>query len=150
MSQVVLSPSPDGHTDLRISTVSAGDTAGPRRGRELHLGSQDLIRFASYAADRGFHVVSFMVADAYLAALSADEEAEVSAEMVEILNEYGGRELAAAMRDDFGGLYVVGVNLVVKASGRRIGVRRRGYVETSTVPDAEQLLQAAWQELQLS
>lgn len=150
MSQVVLSPSVDGRTDLRISQVGAADATGPSRGRELHLGSQDLIRFAGYASERGFHVASFMIADAYLVALSEEEESEISAEMVEILREYGDRELEAAMRDDFEGLYVVGVNLVLKASGRRLSVRRRGYVETSTVPDAEQLLQAAWQELQLS
>lgn len=150
MSQVVLNTSADGGTNLRISKVRAGESSGPGRGHELHLGSQDLIRFASYAMQRGFRVTSFMVADAFLVALSPEEEADISTEMVEILNDYGGHELIAAMRDDFDGLYVVGVNLVLKARGRRISVRRRGYVETSIVSDAEELLQAAWQELQLS
>ena len=150
MSKVVLSPSPDGRTSLRISNLEPGNTEHSVIGHELHMGSQDLIRFADFASNRGFRISSFMLADPNLSPLIEDEQVEISRQMVELLSAYGGDELEAAMRDEFDGLYVVGVNLIASSSGRRISVRRRGYVETSIVQEAERLLQSAWRELHLS
>ena len=150
MSQVVLSPSSDGGGDLRISQVEMVLPTQRVRGSELHLGSQDLIRFAGYAVGRGFVVASFMLADAYLMPLDEDEQLEISAEMIDILGTYGMNEFDAAMQDDFDGLYVVGVNLIESTSGMRISVRRRGFVETSIIQEAERLLKDAWRELRLS
>ncbi len=93
---------------------------------------------------------AFMLADAHLSPLSGHKQAKSSAQMVEILGAYGGAELEAAMRDDFDGLYVVGVNLAARSTGLTIRVRRRGYVETPIVREAEKLLASAWQELNLS
>lgn len=150
VSQVVLSPSQDGRPDLHISPVSGVLNSTPASGGELHLGSQDLIRLASYASTHGFRVASFMIADAYLAPISEDEQADVSNQMVKMLEVFGVSELEAAMSDEYDGLYVVGVNLIAAASGRRVIVRRRGYVDTSIVNEAERLLRSAWQELHLS
>lgn len=149
MKKVVLSPSLDGGTALRISQVRSGSEAHALGG-ELHLGSQDLIRFASYALDHMFSVASFMLADAYFTPMEPDDQTEASVEMVDILKTFGGDELEAAMRDDFDGIYVIGVNLVAPSTGLRISVRRKGYVETSIVQEAEQLLASAWRELHLS
>ncbi|MET4144071.1 hypothetical protein [Arthrobacter sp. UYCo732] len=146
-SQAVLFPSEGGSIALRI--IGTERPTQPRC-RGLQLGSQDLIRFASFASDRRFSVSAFMIADAGLSPLSGDEQARASAQMVDILTTYGGDELEAAMRDDFDGLYVVGVTVTAKSTGLPISVRRRGYVETSTVREAETLISAAWQELRLS
>jgi len=150
MSKIVLSPSADGRTGLRISQVDAENVARSVDGHELHMGSQDLIRIADYASARGFKVASFMLADAYLVPLNEDEQAETSDDMVGLLLGFGGDELEAAMRDEYDGLYVIGVNLIASSSGRRISVRRSGYVETSIVQEAERLLESAWRELHLS
>ncbi|WP_160073389.1 hypothetical protein [Pseudoclavibacter sp. 8L] len=147
LSQVVLSPSSDGRVDLHISALVAGKK---HDGRELHLGSQDLIRFAAYATTHGANVTSFMLADPYLAPIDPDEEGAVSDEMVRILREYGGSELVAAMGDEFEGMYVVGVDLISPTDGLHLSLRRRGFVETSVVQAAEVLLADAWRELHLS
>ncbi|TQJ40603.1 hypothetical protein FBY33_2670 [Arthrobacter sp. SLBN-112] len=114
------------------------------------MGSQDLIRFAIYATAHSFSVASFMIADTRLTLLEPNDQESLSAEMVNILRTYGGEELEAAMGDDFNGLYVVGVELLSTTTGMRMSVRRRGYVETSIVDEAEQLLASAWRELHLS
>lgn len=150
VNKVVLSPSADGSIDLRISAVTTAFPPRTPAGSELHLGSQDLLRFASYSAERGFVVSSFMLADAYLVPLDSDEEAGVSAEMVRVLAAYGEDELEAAMHDEYAGLYVVGVNLIEPSTGMRISIRRRGYIETSIVQEAEKLLASAWRELRLT
>lgn len=150
MSKVVLSPSNGDRAGLRIDAVSTESQTRTPAGTELHLGSQDLIRLASYALAHGFQVSSFMVADAYLVPLMSDEEAFVSEEMIVTLSAHGCEELEAAMRDEYDGLYIVGVNLVASSSGMQISVRRRGYVYTSVVQEAEELLEAAWRELHLS
>lgn len=150
VSKVVLSPSLGGGAGLRIDDVGAGLPARTPAGTELHLGSQDLIRLAGYAAANGFSVSLFMISDAYLVPLSPDEQSEISDNLVEALRAHGSDEVEAAMQDEYDGLYVVGVELIASASGMRISVRRRGYVVTSTVQEAESLLRAAWRELQLS
>lgn len=149
MSQVIVRPPAGGRAALHIDPVQA---PGVRQtdGRPLQLGSQDLIRIAGYAAEHGFKVTGFIVADAFLTPLAADEQREVSDSMLQILGTYGTRELNAAMDDDFNGLYVTGVELISRRGGLRIVVRRRGYVETSVVEEAEQLLNSAWRELRLS
>ncbi|MFP3579998.1 hypothetical protein SB659_10495 [Arthrobacter sp. SIMBA_036] len=150
VNKVVLCPSVGGGTDLRISQVSTAFPARTPAGSELHLGSQDLIRFASYACVHGFTVSSFMLADAYLVPLNEDEQAEISAEMVRSLNQYGEDELEASLRDEHAGVYVIGVNLIEPSTGMRISIRRRGYIETSIVQEAEKLLESAWRELRLT
>lgn len=150
VNKVVLSPAANGGVDLRISQVTTTFPARTPAGSELHLGSQDLIRFASYSAGHGFVVSSFMLADAYLVPLRPEEEAAVSAEMVEALARHGEDELEAAMHDEHAGLYVIGVNLIEPSTGMRISIRRRGYIETSIVREAERLLESAWRELRLT
>lgn len=149
MSQVIVRPPVGGRAALHIDPVRA-EGVRESDGRTLQLGSQDLIRVAGYAADHGFVVSGFFVADAFLTPLGQEEEREVSASMLEILKTYGPQELDAAMDDDFEGMYVTGVELVSRSRGLRIAVRRRGYVETSVVGEAEQLLNSAWRELRLS
>lgn len=150
MNKVVLSPSKGGGTDLRIAPVQSTLPARTPAGSELHLGSQDLVRFANFASLHGFIVSSFMLADAYLVPLGVEEEAEISDELVRWLAEYGEDELEASLRDDHDGLYVIGVNLIEASTGMRMSIRRRGYIETSIVREAEQLLKAARRELRLS
>jgi hypothetical protein len=150
VSQVVLSPSADGGPGLRIGPVLGGGESPTPKGSELHLGSQDLVRLANFASAHGFVVASFMLADAYLVPLSEDEQAQISGEMIERLKSFGGDELETAMQEDYEGLYVVGVNLIAFQSGMRISIRRRGYVETSIIHEAELLLESAWRELHLS
>lgn len=150
VNQVALVASGDGSSVLRVNQIATADAAHPPSAGELHLGSQDLIRFAGYAATQGFTVSSFMIADAHLSPLNGPAHAEASAQMVEILKTWGGDELEAAMGDDFDGLYVVGVNVVARSTGLPISVRRRGYVVTPIVRVAEKLLSSAWQELKLS
>lgn len=149
VSKVVLDTSADGGVGLRIDPVTGPLPARTTPGTELHLGSQDLIRLADYATSHGFTIASFMIADGYLVPLRPEEESELSDEMIEAVRAHGGAELEAAMQDEFDGLYVVGVTLIAM-SGMRISVRRRGFVETSVVHEAEQLLRSAWQELHLS
>ncbi len=150
MSKVVLSPSADGGTDLCIGRVGSTFPGRTPAGSELHLGSQDLLRFANYASLHGFVVSSFMLADAYLVPLDANEQAEISDDLVELLATHGGDELEASLHDEYAGLYVVGVNLIESSTGMRVSIRRRGYVETSIVQEAERLLRSAWRELRLS
>ncbi|MFC0581130.1 hypothetical protein [Micrococcoides hystricis] len=150
MSKVVLSQASDGKHSLRIDSVCENAQFRRVSGSELHLGSQDLIRLAAYASRIGFQVSSLIIADANLVPLPADEAAELSEDMLSMLHDFGSDELEAAMRDEFSGLYVIAVNLIAAKSGRRISIRRHGYVETSVVNEAEKLLKAAWQELQLT
>lgn len=149
VSKVVLGASSDGDVGLRIAPVTTPAPGRTPAGTELHLGSQDLIRLAEYARKHNFSVASFMIADAYLVPLGHEEQLELSDEMIEILKTHGGNELEAAMQDEYDGLYVVGVTLI-STSGTRVVVKRRGFVETSVVDEAEQLLRSAWQELHLS
>lgn len=148
LKKVVLSPSSDGSTRLHIDQIDSGSIQSTP-GNELQLGSQDLIRFAAYAAAHEFKVVSFMISDSYLVPLSEEEQNEVSDSLVDLLNLYGGNEVQNAMQDEFDGLYVVGVNLIDLSNGMRISVRRRGFIQTSIIKEAEKLLSSAWQELEL-
>lgn len=150
MSQVVLSPSADGSTELHIGAVRSNHETRTPKGSELHLGSQDLIRLAGYAMSHEFVASAFMLADASLVPLSREQQAEVSAEIIELLQIHGAAEVDAAMQDDYSGIFVIGVDLIAIASGMRISIRRRGYVETSIAEEAEGLLKSAWRELRLS
>lgn len=150
MSQVVVRPLVGDSSALHVDPVLVEDAALETGGRRLQLGSQDLIRFAGYAADHGFIISGFTLADAFLTPLDLDEQGAVSVEMIAILLAYGAQELDAAMEDDFDGLYVTGVELISSSKGLRIDVRRRGYVDTSVVEEAERLLDSAWRELRLS
>ncbi|NQX28300.1 hypothetical protein HQQ81_13210 [Microbacteriaceae bacterium VKM Ac-2854] len=149
VNKVVLETSADGGVGLRIDAVTGPLPARTPAGTELHLGSQDLIRLADFATFHGFTISSFMIADGHLVPLRPEEESGLSDEMVEAVRNHGGAELEAAMQDEYDGLYVVGVTLIA-TSGMRISVRRRGFVDTSVVQEAEQLLRSAWQELHLS
>lgn len=146
----MLGASADGDATLRVAPVTTANIPRTPAGTELHLGSQDLVRLAAYASSEGYVTSSFMIADAYLVPLPADEQADVSCDLVSLLKEYGEEEVGAALHNEFDGLYVVGVELIDSESGMRISIRRRGYIETSVEREAEQLLRAAWQELHLS
>lgn len=150
MNKVVLSDSKDGSRALRVAPVTTANVTRTPAGTELHLGSQDLVRLTAYASERGYVVASFMISDAYLVPLSNDEQLEVSDELVKLLKEYGEDEVEDALQSEYDGLYVVGVQIIEPRSGMRISIRRRGYVETSIVQEAETLLRSAWQELHLS
>jgi hypothetical protein len=146
MRQVMVRPTAGSGPSLHVDPLGTEDESS---GTELHLGSQDLIRFAGYASAHGFVVSGFDVADAFMTALDEGERVEVSDAMVELLDSFGFEELISAMRDDFDGLYVIGVRLISKDNGMRTDVRRRGFVNTSVVQEAERLLNSAWRELHL-
>jgi hypothetical protein len=119
-------------------------------GNKLHLGSQDLIRLAAFAAGNGFTVDFFIVADADLTPLNRNLQDKISAVLIEMLHSHGGDEIEAAMREEHDGLYIVGVELISAASGDRILAQRRGLISTSNMAEADNLLDAAWRALQLS
>lgn len=149
LNKVVLYPSRDGSARLKVS--QAGQVpAKTIPGSELHLGTQDLIRFADYAQGRGFKVIGFMIADSYLVPLDDDDQESISEDLAGSLNLYGVNVVEAAMNDEYSGLYLIGVNLIDLSRGLRISVRRRGFVDTTIVEEAEQLLQSAWKDLKLS
>lgn len=146
----MLSASTDDDRRLRVAPVSTTDVTRTAAGTELHLGSQDLVRLTAFAASHGYAPSSFMVSDAYLVPLPTDEQDEISDELVSLLRRHGEEEVDAALRNEYDGLYIIGVQLIEQISGMRVSIRRRGFVETSIEKEAEALLQAAWQELHLS
>lgn len=150
VSKVVLSASTDDDRRLRVAPVITTDVTRTAAGTELHLGSQDLVRLTAFASSHGYVPSSFMVSDAYLVPLPADEQDEVSDELINLLRRHGEEEVDAALRNEYDGLYIIGVQLIEQTSGMRVSIRRRGFVETSIEKEAEALLQAAWQELHLS
>lgn len=117
---------------------------------ELHFGSQDLIRVAGFGRDSGFQVARFYIADSYLEPLASDEEHSLSDQFVDILEKFGSAELQSALDDEYQGLYVIGVEMISRATGFRLVVRRRGFVDTSVRDEAEALLNRAWRELMLT
>lgn len=149
VSKVVLGECASGRAGLRIAPIISPLPSRTPPGTELHLGSQDLIRLAAYAETRNFLVSSFLLADGYLAPLPDEEQIAPSDQMVDALHFHGVEELEASMQDEHDGLYVVGVTLI-SSTGMRVTVKRRGFVETSVLPEAEDLLRSAWQELRLS
>ena len=146
----MLKTSADGVRDLHIDAFNPVPAVRTPPGSELRLGSQDLVRFAAYAFVNQLHVESFQLADPFLMPLNPDDEGEISDDLVEKLQKYGGDEVEAALQDEYEDIYVVGVILISPSSGRRISVRRRGFVDTSITHEAERLLASAWKELQLS
>lgn len=116
----------------------------------LHLGSQDLVRVAGFAASHGFRLVRLYLADAWLQPLGQEEEAELSSELVEVFERYGDREVVAALDDDFDGLFVVGIELRSLATGFNVLLRRQGYIDTSVRDEATTLLTEAWRKLRLT
>ncbi len=149
VSRVLLSPSSDGG-DLRIIDFGADLPVKTPAGTELHLGSSDLIRLASYAFVHGFEVSSFKMADAYLVPLKADKQREVSNHLLKVFNAHGSDEVEAALQDEYDGLYVVSVELFSSKSRMPITVSRRGFVNTVVRKEAEKLLKSAWRELRLT
>ena len=149
VNQVVVRPA--GATSaVHIDPVTTTSTTPLAGAQTLHFGSQDLIRVADFAREQNYKVARFLVADSYLSPLDESEERQVSDELIDILTTYGGRELEAAMDEEYAGLYVTGVEFVSLTSGLRIALRRRGYVDTSVVDEAERLLNSAWRELKLT
>lgn len=147
VSRLVLRPGAD-TPPVRIEPSSSEASTGP----SLHLGSQDLIRVAGFAIDHGFRVARFRIADAYLTPLDDDEQREISAELVTILDDFDEDELESALSDDYDGLYIIGVELVSRGTGLRIGLRRSGFVSVSDAElhAAEVLISDAWRELRLA
>ncbi|WP_344356758.1 hypothetical protein [Brachybacterium phenoliresistens] len=150
MSKVVLSTVGGGTRDLRVDPYDTTQPARTPSGSELHLGSQDLVRLTGFALERGFVPTSFMISDAYLVALPEDEQVQVSTELLRLLVGYGPDEVMMSLQEEHDGLYIVGVNLIAGDSGGRISVRRRGFVDTSVVQEAQRLLASAWRELNLT
>lgn len=127
-----------------------GPIAGRAREGELHLGSQDLLRIADYATQNGFSFLSISLSDSSLYPLPQDEQDEISGRLIDIYQKFGLAELMITLEDEFDGIYAVGITVVNNSTGRRIKIRRRGFVETSVVQEAENLLSGALRELKLS
>ena len=117
---------------------------------ELHLGSQDLLRLADYANRHGFQIASFSLSDTYLSPLASEEQSGISDRLISLYREYGLEELLFALAEEYEGLYITGLTLINIETGRRVQIKRRGYVETSSIQEAETLLRSAWNELNLS
>lgn len=136
-------------TTLELRPQASALPQGPLKDA-LHLGSQDLLRLADYASRRGFQIASFSVSDSYLSPLPDEEQKTVSDRLICLYKEYGLEELLFAISGEYEGLYIIGLTLINKETGRRVQVKRRGYVETSAVQEAEDLLRSAWTDLNLS
>lgn len=144
MRRVTLTSSRD--APLRFRPL---DEAALSSERSLRLGSQDLIRLSAFAVNHGFLVVRFEISDAYLTALDEQESSLISSDLRTILQDFGGRELVAAMHEEFDGLYIVGVELKSTETHRRVTIRRDGFLDSSTPEEAENLLTTAWKALEL-
>lgn len=147
--QAVLTSS-EGGDEVRIERRSGTFWDSLSGTRELRLGSQDLLRLAFYASEKGFKVASFLLADTNLDSLPNDEGSRVSDELINILMTYGVEEAELALEGEFEGLFIIGINLISVLSGKEISVRRWGYIHTSAINEARDLLNIAWQELHLS
>lgn len=143
--QLIVSPV-GASAELQIAPVTPISTAAAQH---LHLGSQDLIRVAEFASN-DFELVGFDLADRFLAPLDYEEERNLSGELLEIFDEYDAREVRAALRDDYDGIFVVGIQLRSRASGQRIHLRREGFIDTSVPEEATNLLDRAWRRLRLA
>lgn len=154
-----------GHTESMVSrmvverrgadtTLQLRHHVGPITGRardgELHLGNQDLLRLADYAARNGFTLSSISLSDSDLYPLPPDEQAEISSDLIDLYRRFGLGELMAALREDYDGIYAIGISIINNNSGRRMNIRRRGFVETSVTRDAEHFLANALKDLNLS
>ncbi|MGK3708689.1 hypothetical protein [Arthrobacter sp. IK3] len=132
--------------------LGAGGTLSPHiDGQPEHrfsLGSQDLIRFAAYAASNGWPAVSFELGDPALDPIPQEQQDLISSEMLRILGTFGEAELHAAMQDEFDDFYVLAVNTADDQTGHRVKLMRRGVLATS-VPAAQALISAAWRHLRL-
>jgi hypothetical protein len=148
VSRLVLRPG-TGDPAVRIERAPEPESADVP---SLHLGSQDLIRVAGFAAANGFQIARFYVSDSYLLPLGDDEQCEISGVLVDVLGEYDAQEVESTMADEYDGLYIVGVELISPTTGLRINLRRRGYISTSVAEEreAELLLSDAWRELRLA
>lgn len=150
MGQVVIQPAQSGASELRILPMPNYQSFEPAVGNALKLGSQDLIRLAIFAKNSGHRVTGFMIADRELYRLTTDEEREISDRLVELLNTYGGEEVAAALRDEYRGLYIIGIDIVQRETLTRLSIRRQGIIRTSTESIARSFLQNAWEKLSLT
>ncbi|WP_417555514.1 hypothetical protein [Microbacterium sp.] len=146
-TQVVLSPHGRA-TELCIAAVP-GTGAIPDN-RTLHLGTQDLLRVAAFAAGSGFDLVRFYWNDPYLQPLDPVSEDELSREMLDLFERFGEQEALSALDDDFDGLLVVGVEMRSHATGATILLRRRGFIDTAQRDEARDLLTKAWRKLRLT
>lgn len=149
LSKVVLNPSSDGSARLTVDQIT-DNVNKLSAGSELRLGTEDLVRLAEYASHREFVVSSFLVADSYLAPLDKDEEEPISDALVESMEMYGIEGVLSLLRDEFDGLYLIGVNLINVTRGLHVSIRRRGYIETVMLEEVEQMLASAWKALDLS
>lgn len=144
--QLVVSPVGK-ETELHIAPVTPISAAASQH---LHLGSQDLVRVAGFAAAHGFRLVRFYMADRDLAPLDRVEEDEISDALVSIFEQYDASEVRSALHDEYEGLFVVGIELLSLNSGHRIQLRREGYIDTSVPDEATHLLDRAWRKLRLA
>jgi hypothetical protein len=149
-SQVVVGPRGKPSSLHIASTPVDWSKENESETRRLHLGSQDLVRVAGFAAENGFKLVRFYLSDPYLQPLGSAEEQTISDELVEIFNKYDAQEVRSALRGDYEGLYVVGIELLSRETGFRIHLRREGFIDTAVPEIATNLLTRAWQKLRLA
>ncbi|MFF7684128.1 hypothetical protein ACFZA2_15375 [Microbacterium sp. NPDC007973] len=134
----------------RESAGSWADFERPAAGRFVpRLGSQDLIRFATFAIAVGLRVERFELADATLRRLDDDLEAFFSTQLVRMLYEQGQTVTLNALDVEFQDLVVTGVKLVDQRL-RAATLRRRGVVDGEPDFAIVDLLSAAWEKLHLS
>lgn len=150
ISQVLVRPPKNGEVALGVYPRDVAEMPDNDLGKKPHLGSQDLIRLAGFAAESGLIVTGFSVDDAYLNPLEQGENYEISDAMKLILDRYGVESLLSAMREDFRDLYVTSVKLIHPETGLRMDIRRRGVIDSSQNDEAQGLLTSAWKELKLT
>lgn len=119
-------------------------------GKEVKLGSQDLLMFAEYAREHGFVLMGFRLGDGYLEPLGDDENMSVSSDLVSMMNEYGLSEAETALRREYDGFYVLGVNMRSQATGSIATVLRRGQVWAQDTSEVFNVLRGAFEQMELS
>lgn len=106
------------------------------RGWDVNIGTQDLVRFADHGLKNGFSVKRFSVVDANLEPLDSALGDKFSAEMIQMLHEYGMVELDAAFREEFDSLYLNGVTLTSHSTAASFSINRRGEVAAELTEEA--------------
>ncbi|XBH22908.1 hypothetical protein V5R04_06755 [Jonesiaceae bacterium BS-20] len=145
MYRAVVGTGLDGGVDVRCVPMSGHDLAQPAPSFDTRA----LVQLAAFACMHGFIVTSFSLANSYLSPVDDADQSGLSAWLLGALEEEGRHGVEALLSAELDGLEVTTVELIARATGLRISVRRSGYVYTSSADAAEALLRSAWQELQL-
>lgn len=120
------------------------------------FGSSDIVLLSSFAAEHGFRIVRFSLADPYMSAIPDDERERVSDFLVTCLAEAGPNGVREMLKRDFRGYLVTAVDLEAEANMDRVSLRRHG-VTVGTAIDHQpgksvliQLLQDAWKAIRFA